>query len=492
MHSRNQARKYWRSSVIRNVHLWFLVAICLLCIPATAEAAPKNNVLFIAVDDLRPVLGCYGGQAITPNLDRLAETAAAFQHHYVQWPVCGCSRATLMSGQRPDTHRVYGNSGHAAIAQHPETRPTLPLHFKNQGYTTLSFGKLYHGKGNSPGCGWSQDAWQPPGAWTCYVEFDPSRHKKGQWRPAYEIYDGLDHLHADYQTADAAIEALQQNKDRPFFICAGFYKPHLPFVAPKQYWDLYEDQTIEPLKPLAMPEGGVDHAYGYTELWAYGDQHGRMFSDGSRPDAAQTVALTRAYYASVSFTDAQVGRLLKQLDELGLRDNTAVVLWGDHGFHLGDQHRWGKHTQYETDMRSPLMVRLPGLDHRVGPLPALSETIDIYPTLCDFCRIPVPKQLDGESLLPVLTDPNAAGKAAAYSQYRPVPAESRHLMVYSMRTHDFRYIEWRDTRNNDRVVARELYHLRHEPVEMTNVVDDPQYRSALETCRILMNQGSQQ
>jgi arylsulfatase A-like enzyme len=478
----------------RHISLLIFAIIGLASAMAAAEsrAEPlKRNVLFIAVDDLRPVLGCYGGQAITPNLDRLAESAAVFQHHYVQWPVCGCSRATLMSGQRPDTHGVYSNHNASAIANRPESCPTLPLYFKSHGYTTLSFGKLYHGKGNSPGCGWSQPAWQPPGAWTCYVDFDPSRLKKGQWRPAYEIYDGPDQLHADCQTADAAIKALEQNKDRPFLICAGFYKPHLPFVAPKRYWDLYEDRTITPLEPLTMPEGGIDHAYGYTELWSYGDQRGRMFSDDLRPDQAQTVDLTRAYYASVSHTDAQVGRLLERLDELGLRDNTAVVVWGDHGFHLGDQYRWGKHTQYEADMRSPLMIRLPGIEHQAGPLQPLVETIDIYPSLCEFCRIPVPGHLDGESLIPVLTDSNADGKPAAYSQYHPVPAESRHLMIYSMRTRDHRYIEWRDTREGQRIVGRELYDLRDQPWETRNVAADPPYRPALEACEALIKRGSQ-
>ena len=184
------------------------------------------------------VLGCYGGQAKRQNLDRFAESAVVFTRHYVQWPVCGPSRASLMSGLRPDSTHIYGNSGTNEVARRPETHPTLPLRFREHGYVTLSYGKTYHGLCAEPGCGWSEPAWRPPSGWTCYVNFPypaSGRWPSAKWRPAYEIYDGPDRLHNDYQTAERVTQALEKHRNRPFFIAAGFYKPHLPFVAPKHY-----------------------------------------------------------------------------------------------------------------------------------------------------------------------------------------------------------------------------------------------------------------
>lgn len=455
------------------------------------NASPKHkkrNVLFIAVDDLRPVLGCYGGKALTPSLDRFSQSAAAFHRHYVQWPVCGPSRATLMSGLRPDTHGLYGNGQAYRIAEYPDTRPTMSLHFRNHGYRTLSFGKIYHGRGASPGCGWSQPPWHPPGGWTCYVKFK-NPNKRNVWRPAYEIYDGPDHLHGDHQTADKAIEAMKQNRDRPFCIFAGFYKPHLPFVAPKRYWDLYENKKIERLKPLDIPDGTVDYAYHYSEIWSYGDQKGTLFTKEKPPTHEQALNLTHAYYAAVSFIDAQIGRLLKCLDELDLSDSTAVVIWGDHGFHLGDQQRWAKHTQFEADMRSPLLIRLPGMKHKTGRLDTFAETVDIYPTLCHYCGISAPDHLEGDSLINTLLGKNVSGKKAAYSQYRPVAKQYNHLMIYTVRTRDYRYIQWRDTRNEYELVHQELYDLRTSPAEVTNVYSIEEYQPVLQQCQELIGKG---
>lgn len=448
----------------------------------------KHNVLFIAVDDLRPVLGCYGDKALTPSLDRFSQSAAAFHRHYVQWPVCGPSRATLMSGLRPDTHGLYGNGQAYRIADHPDTRPTMSLHFRNHGYRTLSFGKIYHGRGASPGCGWSQPPWHPPGGWTCYVKFK-NPNKRNVWRPAYEIYDGPDHLHGDHQTADKAIEAMKQNRDHLFCIFAGFYKPHLPFVAPKRYWDLYENKKIERLKPLDMPDGTVDYAYHYSEIWSYGDQKGTLFTKEKPPTHEQALNMTHAYYAAVSFIDAQIGRLLKCLDELDLSDSTAVVIWGDHGFHLGDQQRWAKHTQFEADMRSPLLIRLPGIKHKIGRLDTFAETVDIYPTLCHYCGISAPDHLEGDSLINTLLGKDVSAKRVAYSQYRPVAKQYNHLMIYTVRTPDYRYIQWRDTKNEYELVHQELYDLRTSPAEAANVYSIEEYQSVLQQCQELIGKG---
>ncbi len=450
-----------------------------------SKNAQKRNLLFLAIDDLRPVMGCYGGKAITPNIDKFSASATTFSHHYVQWPVCGPSRAALMSGLRPDTSGVYQNSQANITSKHQDKWPAMSRYFYDNGYKTFSFGKIYHGKGVAKSYGWSEKPWNPPSAWTCYVNF--KRKKKSSWRPAYEIYDGPDNLHGDYQTADKAIEKLEQNKNNLFCIFAGFYKPHLPFVAPKKYWDMYDHDKIERLKPMEMPAGVIDHAYKYSELHSYGDQKGSMFSKENRPDDEDAINLTHAYYASVSFIDAQIGRIFKHLDELGLSENTAVVIWGDHGFHLGDQARWAKHTQLENDMRSPLMIRLPGIEHKKQTLNNLVETVDIYPTVCEYLGLAAPKHLDGTSLVPVMTGKDKTGKEAAFSQYSPVPKEHSYLMIYSARTRHYRYIQWRDTNDNNKLIDEELYDLRDFPAETKNVVKEPEYKSALKNCRDIMN-----
>lgn len=453
-----------------------LILTC-ICLTSTliAAGASKPNVLLICVDDLRPVLNSYGGAAITPNLDRFAETAVQFNHHYVQFPSCGPSRASMMGSIRPDSLQLYGNNSAAKVADRPDTHPTMPLHFRNNGYTTLSFGKTYHSKGAGPGFGWSEDPWQPPTGWTCYVEFDYSGKQDAKYRPAYEIYDGPDNLHGDYQTADQAMAALEAHKNEPFFIAVGFYKPHLPFVAPKRFWDLYEKPGVELLQPANIPDGAVLDSYAWSEIWAYGDQHGKMFSKERPPNAEETREMTRAYYAAVSFNDYNIGRLLAKLDELGLSENTAVVLWSDHGFHLGDQQRWAKWTQFEADMHSPLMVRLPGMHKGGSQTEAIAESVDLYPTLVEYCGLPTPPHMVGTSQVPVISGKADSVKDLSYSLVVPLSGNVNKLRAYSMRTPDFRYIQWRSM-NNSELRHEELYDLRTSSHETNNVIDDPQFQ----------------
>ncbi len=442
----------------------------------------KPNVLLICIDDLRPVLGSYDGAAKTPNMDRFAASAVQFDRHYVQFPSCGPSRASMMGGIRPDTLNLFGNSGAARVAERPETHPTMPLHFRNQGYTTLSFGKTYHSKGAGPGFGWSENPWQPAPGWTCYVDFEYTSKMKGQWRPAYEIYDGPDHLHGDHQTASQAIQAIEAHKDEPFFIAVGFYKPHLPFVAPKRFWNLYEDEDLDLIAPQFVPEGAVTHSYAWSEIWAYGDQQGKLFSETRPPSIEEAMNMTRAYYAAVSFTDDHVGRLLAKLDELGLSDNTAVVIWSDHGFHLGDQERWAKWTQFEADMRSPLMMRLPGKHSNGRRTDAIAESIDLYPTLVDYCGLPDPGHLAGKSQLPVITEETESVKQIAYSMVLPLGGNEHKVIAYSMRTPDFRYIQWR-SRKGAELREEELYDLRDTSFETRNLANDPEYKPTLKALR---------
>ena len=311
---------------------WVLILAGVCALNASADQ-PKS-VLLLCVDDLRPVMGCYGGAAKTPNLDRLAGQAAVFTRHYVQWPVCGPSRASMLGGLRPDTTGLYEIADSPQIADRPGTHPTLPLWFKQHGYTTLSFGKVYHHSGNKPGYGWSQKPWAASGYWTCYI--NETAGKKGKVGPVYEIFQGSEKQHNDYQMADQVIRALKKHKDKPFFIAGGFLKPHLPLVAPQAYYDLYDSKEIKQLDPVALPEGAADYMYEWTELNAYRDPEGNYYGVNQLPDADEALKITQAYYACVSFVDAQIGRVLDALDELGLADSTAVVVWGDHGFHLGD------------------------------------------------------------------------------------------------------------------------------------------------------------
>ncbi len=383
----------------------------------------------------------------------------------------------MLGGLRPDTTGIYEIGGSWQIARHPETRPTLPLHFKNEGYRTLSFGKIYHQKGTGEGFGWSETPWKLN--WDCYVNFDYDSAANNKWRPAIEIYEGAESLHNDHQTAEKVIRALAENRDRPFFIAGGFFKPHLPFVAPKKYWDLYSDAEIELIHPREIPEGASDCMYAFSEIFSYGADNGKLFSGDGGIGRKQARKLIHAYYASVSFIDAQVGRILDALEEFGLADSTGLVIWSDHGFHLGDHGRWAKRTQFEQSMRAPLLVRLPGAQTVTGPTDAIVESVDIYPTLCEFAGLPVPDFLEGESFLAVLRG-ESDGKVAAFSQIRPVNRKERNLMGYSMRTRRYRYVEWRAPDEGNAVAGRELYDHRDDPLESINVIEQPEHAGARE------------
>jgi len=346
--------------------------------------------------------------------------------------------------------------------------------FRKNGYTTLSFGKVFHGNGRGDGFGWSEPAWQPPN-WACYVNFDEARRRRenlGAWRPAMEIFDGPESAHGDYQTADQAIAALDGMQEKPFFLAVGFYKPHLPFVAPKAFWDLYEQRNVVAPEPTQRAIGAADYGYAFSEIASYGRADGRMFDQAAPPNRSEANDLTRAYYASVSFIDAQIGRVLKRLEELKLTESTIVVLWGDHGFHLGDQGRWAKWTQFEADMRSPLIIRLPRGQAPPRHSNALVESVDIYPTLASLVGLPVPSNLDGADLTPLLRGSTDSHKSAAFSQVAGLQ-KNRHLMAYTVRTATHRYVEWRNRNDGNSLIHRELYDLSNASDEMENAAGEP-------------------
>lgn len=441
-----------------------------------APATRRRNVLFIAVDDLRPQLGCYGHeQMVSPHLDRLASAGVPFSRAYCQQAVCAPSRASLLTGMRPDGTGIYDLF--TPVRKKLPQVVTLPQHFKDSGYRTYSLGKIYHHR-NDDAPGWGEKPWHPGGPsyqWPDSQALDEyaARRSRGQaFRrrgPATEAADVADNEYPDGKIADRAIELLRSPGDRPFFLAVGFYKPHLPFIAPKRYWDLYDPTQIDladnPLKPKDCPDIAM-HTWGELRSYRGIPARGPLSDDMARH-------LVHGYYACTSYVDAQIGRLLAELDRLGLRDDTVVVVWGDHGWSLGEHGLWCKHSNFETCVHVPLILHAPGMRGNGRPCPALVEFTDLYPTLCDLCGLPLPSHLDGKSLRPLLDDPGTQWDSAAYSQY---PRGKR--MGYSMRTDRYRYTEWLE-RDRKTVVARELYDHRSDPGENVSLALGPEHEALM-------------
>ncbi len=465
--------------------------------PASAK---RMNVLFIAVDDLRPQLGCYGQpQMKTPNIDALAKSGLLFDRAYVQQAVCSPSRTSLMTGRRPDTTKVYDLETHFRT-----TIPnvvTLAQHFKDNGYHSQGFGKIYHG-GLDDKESWSVPHTPAPGpaygdpkiiqgieAERKKLRADGINRKQVNRRakgPAWEAAEADDDALPDGRTAVGALKALNEVKDKPFFLAVGFIKPHLPFVAPKKYFDLYPPaEQIELPKNDQHPQGAP--AYAVTNFGELRTYQG-MPKDPAPVEPQQARELIRAYYASVSYVDAQVGRLLAELDRLGLRENTIVVLWGDHGWHLGEQALWCKHTNFENATRNAMMIRAPGRHASPGAATdALVETVDLYPTLCELAGLTLPKDLEGASLVPLLANAQRAWKPAAFSQY---PREGGKVMGRSIRTNRYRYTEWLSTADN-KALAAELYDHQTDPAETANLAAKQEHAAAVKQLSEQLHAGWQ-
>lgn len=451
------------------------------------------NVLFIAVDDLRPALGCYGDEvANTPNIDALASRGLLFRRAYCQLAVCSPSRLSLLTGRRPDTIKVWDLKTHFRDAI-PNV-VTLPQHFKNHGYHTQSLGKIFHGGGKP-----SKD----PPSWSVEPRFDFVRDPKvryalpsnlqgsGLKRAASESADVADNTYGDGITCDAALLTLAElkAKSQPFFLAVGFRKPHLPFCAPQKYWELYDREEI-PLPACDQhPQNAPELATrSWRELEGYTDipQDGQLSIDKARE-------LRHGYYACVSYVDAQIGRLLDELTRLKLADNTVVVIWGDHGFHLGEQGLWTKANNYELSTRVPLIIAVPGQTDAGKRSNAIVELVDVYPTLADICGLDAVDGVEGISFNPLLANPDRAWKRAAYSQYPRARTGNRHrghgeIMGYAVRTDRFRYIEWREW-ESQRVVARELYDHDADPLECRNVAAQAQHAEAVDELARLLSDG---
>ncbi len=472
-----------------NVRFFSCFLFLLAVIPGFAAEKQKFNVLFIAVDDLRPELGCYGNTVIkTPNIDRLASRGLVFNRAYVQQAVCSPSRTSVMTGLRPDTTKVWDLETH--FRDHIPDVVTLPQHFIQNGYTAIGMGKIYHGAFNDEKS-WSIPHWNPgsPGygpegqkvlqqalVTARSNNFEGIRKKKGKPQVKglpWEKADCADSDLPDGKTAGHAIEVLRQNDDKPFFLAVGFVKPHLPFVAPKKYWDLYDPAKIEPASNPLPPKGVPEYA-----LTGWGELRGYMGIPKSGPlSKEQASEAKHGYYAAVSYMDAQVGRVLDELDRLGLREKTIVILWGDHGWQLGEHGLWCKHTNFEVATRAPLIISVPGQKSAGKKTDALVEFVDIYPSLVELCGLKAPKGLEGNSFTPLLKNPNRTGKKAAFSQYhRNIPGVGRS-MGYSMRTDRYRLTKWEVAEKG--FVEYELYDHQTDPDETENLAGNPRYTKLL-------------
>ena len=446
------------------------------------------NVLFICIDDLRPELGCYGSPIKSPNIDALAARGLVFNRAYCQQAVCSPSRTSMLTGRRPDTTKVYDLETHFRTTI-PDVI-TLPQWFKQHGYHTQSFGKVYHGKLDDPPS-WSvphspnrASQYSDPKTIALLKEIGAEMDEVGGKTkgPAHEIADvKSDSDLPDGYIADKSIEAMRQVKDKPFFLAVGFLKPHLPFVAPSRFFDLYPPESIglspDPSPPKDVPPIALTN---YAELRAYTD----MPKKGQLSDE-EAKELRRAYFACVSWVDSQIGRVLKELDDLGLRDNTIVVIWGDHGWHLGDEGLWCKHTNFEIAARAAFIVSTPTMKPAGKKTDALVEYVDIYPTLCALAKLPLPDGLEGTSFAPLLDDPSRSWKKAAFSQY----PRRQDVMGYSMRTDRYRYTEWQKRDNPDEIVARELYDEQADPMETVNLAGHPDQASVVQELHAQLRAG---
>ena len=474
---------------------------------ACAAGADTPNVLMIVIDDLRPELGCYGADYVkSPNIDRLSRSGLLFERAYCQQAVCNPSRTSLMTGLRPEAIGVTANHVHFRD-KHPNV-VTLSQHFKDHGYRAQSIGKVFHGVFPDGASKTKWDTMGDPLSWSIpttrfgpryyytengmrqakqaflkmYKPVDPGPDdwtEKLVFGPITESPDVEDHVLYDGKVADAAVaalDALSRQAGQPFFLAVGFIKPHTPFVAPKKYFDMYSADDIELAPNAEFPDGAPGFAgHGSGEIRRYTDQpnHGPISEENRR-------RMLHAYRACTSFTDAQVGKVLDALQRFGLDDNSIVVLFGDHGYHLGEKGLWGKTTNFELDARVPLIVRAPAMKAAGQRTGALTELVDLYPTLVELAELPATQPLDGTSFARTLDDPQYASDAAAFTQYpRGGNADlGGQMMGYSIRTNCWRYTEW-VKRETGEVVAQELYDHRDNDAETVNVASRREHRELI-------------
>ncbi len=459
-------------------------SVAILFLLNSSFAADKPNVVLICVDDLKPLLGCYGDKTVkSPNIDRLAARSVLFERAYCNQAVCSPSRNALLTGLRPQTLGIY-DLGTNFRRSRPDA-VTLPQHFKQHGWRTEGLGKIFHvGHGNTEDAtSWSVPHWRAnvvayalseskaPSGLTREEALFANKPAKDLPRGApYESANVPDNTYPDGALADEAIRRLQLAKERPndpFFLAIGFVKPHLPFVAPKKYWDLYSRSDFKLAEIRTPPEGAPSYAPQFGgEL----RQYSGIPEKGALEDDLQRT-LIHGYHAAVSYMDAQLGRVINELDRLGLSQNTVIVLWGDHGWHLGDHGIWCKHTNYEQAARIPLLVAAPGA-RSAARTSSLIETVDIYPTLCELAGVPAPMGLDGRSFAATLRDPGLSTKDHAIHVYPRGIAGKGPVIGRAIRTARHRMVEWKKVGANPESAELELYDYEADPLETKNLAAD--------------------
>ena len=463
---------------------FFIVVACLLptihACAAPTELTAKPNILFIAIDDLRPMGAAFGDtRALTPNIDTLAARSSVFQRAFVQYPVCGPSRSSMLTGLRPESSGVLDLKTRLRDI-HPDII-TLPQFFRIHGYETAAVGKIFDPRNVDS----RQD--DDPASWTIpFRNVSGKVDKKGTPNYAAIPVDARNEEFVDGQIHERGKKLLQQmaGDDQPFFLGVGYKKPHLPFTVPKRFYDLFDRGNLE-LAPFQQAPASSDPRFilsGNNELKSYVPRP----ASNDEPDhygdeltAAQQRELLHGYFAAVSFIDELVGDLLGELEAVGAADNTIVVLWGDHGFHLGDHGVWGKHTTMEQAARHPLMIRVPGKDGAVNT--DIVEALDIYPTLLDLTGNEIPAYLQGRSLVGLLEEPTTDESSTAITMYRRLGSYG-----YSLRTDRYRYTEW--IAPDGSVRYQDLYDMRYDPGERTNIASDPDNAALLESLAALLRQ----
>lgn len=429
------------------MRLMLSACVAMVCFGLTGDAnGSRPNVLLLCIDDLRPELASFGKSYIhSPHIDRLAATGRPFGKHYVQAPTCGASRYALLTGQ-------YGPAGNGALfdrakklqASADKLPPSLPAWFRRHGYTTVSVGKVSHHPGGRGGADWNDDK-QPemPNSWDRHLmPTGPWQHPRGAMHglahgeirvdasemALFQSAPGPDTIYPDGLTTLAALEQLEllTTQDKPFFLAVGIIRPHLPFGAPQKYHEIYADVELPPIPHAHKPSGRTTwHRSG--EFMKY-----QRWGHNPNDDDAFALQVRKAYAACVTYADAQVGRILQSLEQSGQMDNTMIVLWGDHGWHLGEHAIWGKHALFEESLHSPLIIHAPGMEHPGQPSQAMVETIDVFPTLCELAELPVPDFVHGVSLVPQLTDPTASGHPAiSYAKAKTIRTDQFRLIVHA-------------------------------------------------------------
>jgi len=430
----------------------------------------KKNLLFIMVDDLRPELNNFGkNQIISPNIDALANSGVTFNRAYCNVPVCGASRASLLTGLRPTSNRFL--TYFSSIKKEAPNVLNLVQHLKNEGYTTISNNKITHLKNDIDE--WDEEWYPSENGWRNYIsEENITLEENGKHGYAYENIDVKDGAYNDGKTANKSIEDLKKLKKEgnPFFLAVGFVKPHLPFNAPKKYWDLYDAEKIALPKNSVFPKSApkiANHKWG--ELRSYKDVP-------KKGQVSETMAkkLIHGYYASVSYVDAQIGKVINALDNLGLRDNTVIILVGDHGWSLMEHGLWVKHSNFRVALQVPLIVNAPTIQKNKRTN-SIAELVDIYPSICDLINVAKPKHLEGDSFIEALGNPLENYKNTALARY---------LRGETLIADNYFYTEWK---KKSKTIAKMLYDHKIDPDENRNLVLESEYNHIVDSLSILLN-----